>query len=326
MSISLSVIIPTRNRARLLGRALLSLADQTLRAHEFEVIVVDNGSTDDTRQVCTDVGQRLPNLRYLYEEKPGLHVGRHAGLKAAAGDILVYGDDDIRAFPTWLEAVAEGFSDAEVGLLGGKALPDFESPPPDWLEQLWRTTPWGKILPQYSVLDFLDDVQSIDAIYVWGCNFCIRKSLLEAVGGFHPDGMPLELIRYRGDGETAVSIAVKRSGYKTLYHPRASVHHFVSKQRMTHDYLRRRAYAQGISDSYTRIRAAGAVPPLGRLRAGLAGLKGRIKAGGQDWLRGERLAEIQARAYWSGYLFHHREVAGDPDLLAWVLKETYLVS
>lgn len=130
MPISLSVIIPTRNRSGLLRRALLSLTNQTLSTHAFEVIVVDNGSTDDTRKVCTDIARRLPNLRYLYDENPGLHVGRHAGLKAAAGNILVYGDDDIRAFSTWLEAVSEGFCDADVGLLGGKALPDYESPPP----------------------------------------------------------------------------------------------------------------------------------------------------------------------------------------------------
>ncbi|MFC1680209.1 glycosyltransferase [Pseudomonadota bacterium] len=326
MSISLSVILPTRNRSELLQRALLSLADQTLPSGEFEVIVVDNGSTDDTKEICTGIGQRLPNLHYLYEASPGLHVGRHAGLMTAVGQILVYGDDDIRAFPTWLEAVVEGFSDSEVGLLGGKALPDFESPPPAWIEQLWRMTPWGKILPQYSVLDFADDVKTIDPLYVWGCNFCIRKSLLEEFGGFHPDGMPQEFIRFRGDGETAVSIAMKKSGYKTLYHPKASVHHFVSSKRMTYDYLRRRAYAQGISDSYTRIRSSGGVPPHGQLRAGLGMLKGRSKAQVRNWLRGENLAGMQARAYWSGYLFHHKEVANDPNLLAWVLKKNYLVS
>jgi hypothetical protein len=138
--------------------------------------------------------------------------------------------------------------------------------------------------------------------------------------------MPQKLIRYRGDGETAVSLAVKKSGYKTLYHPKASVHHFVSQERMTYDYLRRRAYNQGISDSYTYIRASGGVSRLGQIRAQFRAIQQRSKARARYWLRGERVAEIQARAYWSGYLYHHREAANDPELLAWVLKENYLVS
>lgn len=326
MSVKLSVIIPTRNRSRLLRKALNSLVHQTLPADQFEVIVVDNGSTDDTQIICAEFQQLIPNMRCLYEKKAGLHVGRHAGLKASEGEVLVYGDDDIRAFPTWLEGVAEGFNDSDVGLLGGKALPDFEGSPPTWLHNLWGKTPWGNILPYYSVLDFGDDIQVIDPLYVWGCNFCIRKSLLEAIGGFHPDGMPQELIRYRGDGETAVSIEVKKSGYKTIYHPSASVHHFVSKKRMTHDYLRHRAYAQGISDSYTRIRAAGGLPPLGSLHAGLAGFKARLKARGHAWLHGDSIPGIISQAYWSGFIFHHREVENDSDLLAWVLKKNYLDS
>ena len=94
---------------------------------QFEVLIVDNGSTDKTREVCSSFKNTIPNLRYFYEETPGLHVGRHLGMKMAKSELLVYADDDIEAFPTWLEGIAESFRDEEVVLVGGKNLPKFES-------------------------------------------------------------------------------------------------------------------------------------------------------------------------------------------------------
>ena len=100
----LSVVLPTRNRSALLARTLESLQGQTLDAAEFEVIVVDNGSTDDTRAVVERIASSQPNVRYAHEAEPGLHNARHAGIEAARSELLLFGDDDIRAFPTWVEA------------------------------------------------------------------------------------------------------------------------------------------------------------------------------------------------------------------------------
>src|SRR5512139_2803936 len=105
----LTVVIPTRNRSALLDRALASLVCQTLPQDHFEVIVVDNGSTDSTRSVCDAFAPRFVSFRYQYDARPGLHIGRNLGLKHARGEILVYGDDDIAAFPAWLEGIYEAF-------------------------------------------------------------------------------------------------------------------------------------------------------------------------------------------------------------------------
>ncbi|MCK4816436.1 glycosyltransferase family 2 protein, partial [bacterium] len=107
----LSVIITTRNRSKALSYALESITKQTLYSQLFEVIIVDNGSTDSTREVVDSFTGQIPTLRYYYEGSPGLHVGRHKGLNEAKSNILVYADDDIEAFPTWLEAIAEAFED-----------------------------------------------------------------------------------------------------------------------------------------------------------------------------------------------------------------------
>lgn len=134
-----TVIVPTRNRAQLLSTALESLVGQTLKG-EFEVIVLDNGSTDDTKEVCDGYIDRLPHFQYLFVARPGLHEGRHAGLRAAKAPLLTFADDDIRAFPCWLEGIVKAFEQSQVGLVGGKNLPLWESPPPHWLwEKMVRT-------------------------------------------------------------------------------------------------------------------------------------------------------------------------------------------
>jgi hypothetical protein len=153
-----------------------------------------------------------------------------------------------------LEAISKTFEDPNVVLVGGKNLPDYETEPPIWTETLWNYTPWGKSLGYYSVLDFGDEIKEISPNYVWGCNFSIRKNILMDFGGFHPDSMPRNLIRYRGDGESAVSRLIEAKKLKTIYHPDASVYHWVSSKRMTKDYLYHRAFLQGISDSFLKIR------------------------------------------------------------------------
>src|SRR5688572_12584126 len=89
-----SVIIPTRDRAGLLECCLESLTRQTLPRDEFEVLVVDNGSTDSTPEVAKRFSGRL-NLVYVLEPEPGLHSGRHAGVRNARADVLLFGEDDL---------------------------------------------------------------------------------------------------------------------------------------------------------------------------------------------------------------------------------------
>jgi glucosyl-dolichyl phosphate glucuronosyltransferase len=253
--ISLSVIIPTRNRANFLEGVLLSITKQTYKGELFEVIVADNGSTDKTKEICESYIDRIKNLHYYYDAIPGLHVGRHLGLKVAASEILVYADDDIEAFPTWLEGIAESFKEKDVVLVGGKNLPKFEVNPPDWIIEMWKKNKKGeRTLGYLSILDLGDEIKDISPFNVFGCNFSIRKNILLEAGGFHPDAMPQELIRFRGDGESHVSRFISKKGYRTIYQPKASVYHSIPSDRLTEEYFCRRAYNQGVSDSYAQLR------------------------------------------------------------------------
>jgi len=258
--IMLSVIIPTRNRSNLLRNLIKSLKHQTLSQDEFEILVIDNGSTDNTKAVAESFFSDFKNIKYFMEEKPGLHEGRHRGLREAASEILVYCDDDIEPFQKWLEAIKNSFIDPEVVLVGGKNLPKWEVKPPKWIKDWYEEgNEYGKCLGYLSVLDFGNELMEFDPNFVWGCNFSIRKQTLIDAGGFHPDSMPEELKFYRGDGESHVTRWIKAKRKKSVYNPQASVYHFVPKSRMTLKYFKKRAFNQGISDSFSYMREKGTV-------------------------------------------------------------------
>lgn len=330
---NLSVIIPTRNRSNTLKSCLESLELQTLPADAFEVIVVDNGSTDHTKKVVHSFADTL-QIVYRYNEEPGLHVGRHEGMRVARTAFLVFADDDIVAQPMWLEVIQEAFADASVVVVGGNNLPLFASPPPTWLDRLWnRSVNTGRSIGSLSIMDLGEGRFAIDPGRIWGCNFSVRKEVLEHAGGFHPDSLPNDLLRYRGDGETHISNYVRAKGLKAFFDSRASVHHLVSCERMTKSYFCQRAYAQGISDSYSAIRAAGGIPGITfRFRHEIHRRLGKLKLIVENIGRDSDAVEIEMldvlkssrTAYWHGFRFHLREAASDDDLLAWVLKENYL--
>jgi len=319
--IKLSVIIPTRNRAPTLERALASFAGQTFPKDEFEVIVVDNGSTDRTAEVCARTSSLFIHFRRLYDEHPGLHVGRNLGMECAQAEILVYGDDDIEASPEWLESIYQSFANPDVVLVGGKNLPVFEAPPPEWIEHLWAPNASGeRICGPLSILDLGDNPRRISPYKVYGCNFSIRKPVLLAAGGVHPDGMPKELIRFRGDGETHVSRFIDNQGLVAFYHPGASVGHLVSRERLTVEYFCQRSFNQGVSNSFAEFREK---KVTGRRNRGvLRFLRGLI-----TWVRLRNAAYPVARmvkATHLGYNFHQREYRRDPMLRDWVHRVNFL--
>lgn len=252
----ISVIIPTRNRANLLNDTLKSILNQSISLSEFEIIVVDNGSNDNTAEIINKYKDQLTNLRKIFAPEPGLHIGRHAGMKAAKGDILVFADDDIEALPTWLISIREAFKDPEVAMVGGNNYPLFLQSPPDWLNQMWKrkTIRGNKFVSELSICEFSPNTKNISPSSILGCNFPIRKSVLIESGGFHPDSFPENLKKFSGDGETYVSKYVHNKGLKCIFRHGASIFHKVIPQRMTKEYFYKRSFEQGIRNSYTILR------------------------------------------------------------------------
>jgi hypothetical protein len=249
----------------------------------------------------------------------------------ARGDLLVFCDDDIEALPTWLSSILDGFSDPEVVMVGGNNLPMFIGKPPNWLRRLWESSEYegGHALPPLSILEVPGDSRYFSPSYVWGCNFSIRKTILMSAGGFNPDGMPKELIRFRGDGETHVSRYVAGSGMKCLFHPGASVYHKVTPERMTLAYFRQRGFNQGVSDSFSALRASHSGNSSFQSSHGLGyriarGLYRKMQA---NFIRDTGIRQVtkeMAAGQSEGFKFHQQIFKTDPEVRAWVLKENYL--
>ena len=300
--------------------------------------MVDNGSSDRTEAVVAEFNEKVGRLRYIYDASPGLHVGRHHGLQQARGEILVFVDDDIEAFPTLLSAIKAAFENSAVALVGGKCLPKYGGPVPDWISAMWARNSQGeRILGYLSLIDLGERLRFVDPLYVFGCSFSVRRSILLEAGGFHPDGMPQKLIHFRGDGESYVSRYIAAKGYKALYHPEASVYHHVPCSRMTIEYFCQRAYNEGISGSFARIRTAhglddglkGSIASadpspslqsrIGKdIREVIIALRNRASRLGRVWSAASRadklstshaeyLNKIEA-AYTAGYAFHQKSV------------------
>ncbi|MCS5694108.1 glycosyltransferase [Cyanobium sp. FGCU-6] len=326
----ISVVFPTRNRAELLDAALRSVAEQRLDPESFEVLVIDNGSTDQTREIAEHWTSQRPSIRYLHEAEPGLHAGRHRGLAEARGDILVFADDDIEAQPSWLQTLADVFSDPDVAMAGGNNLPLFLQTPPPWLESLWnrRAKNGSRSLPALSIQEWPEGRYPISPYQIWGCNFAIRKSVLLAAGGFHPDGMPKELIRFRGDGETHVSRYVAEKGLKCLYDSGATVYHKVTLERMTLAYFHQRGFNQGVSDSYTQLRGETIQPATPRSVAYRAARLGwhrlrQMSIRSPADREASRVVEAQRIGHREGFTFHQAAYRDDPVVKTWVHREHY---
>jgi glycosyltransferase involved in cell wall biosynthesis len=241
-----SVVICTHNRSGLLTDAIASLREQAYPPEAYEIIVVDNASTDDTR----DVVERLKDLpghpvRYVYEPRLGKSFACNTGAREARGDVVAYTDDDVIADSGWLEGLAEGYSfgGPDVVGVGGAIRLLWEADRPTWLPveldgYLGDTRRLGD---RMRVLDY--------GIGLHGGNISARRSTLIEVGGFTtglgPTGFS-NLARYDEDLEFCQRIW--RHGKRLVFAPHALVHHRISPLRATRLFFLRRGYAQGASD------------------------------------------------------------------------------
>jgi glycosyltransferase involved in cell wall biosynthesis len=238
-----SAIICTHNRDEYLGAAIDSLLAQDYS--DFEVIVVDNASTDNTPAV---VEARLPHerLEYVYEPNLGLSHARNAGAKLATGEILAYLDDDAEASAGWLSALASIYEqDPEVAIAGGKVTLIW---PPNCSAPTWLSNNMAGNLGAYDLGD--------DVVYITqpgqtprGLNYSIRADFLRQIGGFDPNlgrvGKNLLSNEELYMTETALD-----QGFKVVYLPNALVAHNVTPSRLAPSWFMSRSWWQGISEYY----------------------------------------------------------------------------
>jgi len=251
----ISIIIPTINRADLLEQTISTIIKNNKQFTAFEIIVVDNGSTDNTQMLCKKLQQEYSFFTYYYDNTPGLLTGRHLGANKAKGNILAFIDDDILVSDTWLTTIYQTMNTRnDIDFLTGPNLPFYHSYPPAWLQYFWTKDFNGKHCGWLSLLDFGKEIKEISPNYVWGLNFIIRKNTFITLGGFHPDNIAKQFQHFQGDGETGLTMKAMAKNIKALYHPAAMVYHQVPTSRMSFEYFDNRAFYQGVCNSFTDIR------------------------------------------------------------------------
>lgn len=239
----ISAIICTHNRATYLGAAVDSLLRQSFPA--YEVLVVDNASTDQTRQV---VEQRLADgrLRYCYEPTLGLSTARNRGAREAQGSILAYLDDDAEASEGWLATLAAIFqADEQVAIAGGKVTllwPPHTSPP------AWLSAELAGCLGAYDLGDIPHPITQ-PQLTPRGLNYALRKSFWQRVGGFDPQLGRVGKNLLSNEELHMTQLALEQ-GLQVLYVPAAVVAHHVAPERLQPRWFLQRSWWQGISECY----------------------------------------------------------------------------
>lgn len=237
----ISAIICTRNRSAYLARCLKALSQQTLSRQGFEVVVVDNGSSDDTGSVAAAFCGRHENFRCIREERPGLAIARNTGLAISSADIVAFTDDDAEPEPSWLERMLARFREhpQDAGIVGGDVIPVFEAERPPWLsDDLLRPLSAGlKWSTEPRFLRAGEWLVEVNAAY--------KKEVLRQIGGFPEHlGRVGELLL---SGEGGIDRVIRRAGFKLFYDPAILVRHNIPAARLTRTWFRRRSFWQGVS-------------------------------------------------------------------------------
>jgi glycosyltransferase involved in cell wall biosynthesis len=238
--IKISAVVCTYNRAPLLVDALESLLNQTLDPACYEVLVVDNGSTDNTgavvRRLIASYGDH--NLRIVREIRQGLAHARNAGLRNTHGCYVAYLDDDAKAQQDWLQKIVDCFEtvDPPPIVVGGPILPFYDTSKPTWFRDDFETRNWG------TGPRFLEKGEVFS-----GSNMTFQREVLERLGGFDTRlGMRGPYLSAGEETALFERIWQGRDSTPVLYYsPQLVVFHYVPEHKMTVSYQLRRSFAKG---------------------------------------------------------------------------------
>lgn len=228
-----SVIVCTYNRADSLQETLQAIKAQELPGgYQWEVVVVDNNSTDRTRVVVEELREDWPGLRYEFEGQQGLSCARNHGIAVAQGDIVLFTDDDVLPEPDWVAITVAGMTKYEADACGGFIAPIWETPPPSWMTERFH----GFLAIRTERVDDYIITKVSDAPF--GANMAFRRKLFDCVGGFDTTrGRKGAVLASGEDGELFERIL--SAGLKAVFLGQARVHHKVESFRLTKRYLRR---------------------------------------------------------------------------------------
>ncbi len=232
----ISVILCTYNRCQHLSTVLGSIAESVVpESVEWEVLVVDNNSTDQTPHITNEFALRYPGrFRYVHEPRQGKSYALNTGIRESQGDVLAFLDDDVAVAPTWLWNLTKAFENGDWAGTGGRTLLAEKFSPPRWLSLSGPHSLGGVLAAQFDLGN-----EPRELVYPpYGANMAFRKNMFEKYGLFRTDmgpspdrGIP------RPNEDTEFGRRLMAAGEHLRYEPSAVVYHPVPKNRIRKDYF-----------------------------------------------------------------------------------------
>ena len=228
-----TVAIPTFNRCALLRETLEGISRQDYPPDRFDVLVIDNNSTDDTAAVAAEFsGSRLA-LRCIRESRQGLDHARNRAVAEATGDIILFADDDILVEPDWIAQMAAPFiahPGGRIGAVGGEVIPFFPEGLPEWVSE------W------HAPLAFRSDVGALaENQCPMGANLAFPRWIFERLGQFHT-ALDRTAGSYFSGGDSEMIRRIRAAHMEVWFVPSAAVRHQMPASRTTFRYAARHAF------------------------------------------------------------------------------------
>jgi GT2 family glycosyltransferase len=243
---TISVIVATYNRAALLADCLGHMAQLRFEPGD-QVVVVDNKSTDGTRQVIIEARSRFPvPLIHLEESTPGKSRALARALDIATGDIFAFTDDDVEVDHSWLEAIRDAMADPTTAMAGGPVMPRWECEAPRWLRLSAEN--YGRLAAPLALLKYDPGLTELGPRTLLGANLSVRKDVFSHVGGFAPHLGKLRGTLLSGEDHDLCR-RVQAAGFRAVYCPNACVWHHVPAERMRVSYYLSWFFWSGITNA-----------------------------------------------------------------------------
>jgi glycosyltransferase involved in cell wall biosynthesis len=250
---SITAVVCTYNRSAYLKQTLLALVKQTLLPGQYEIIVVDNNSTDNTHAVLEEKSREFPDhqLRYVLETQQGLSQARNRGLREARSRYVAFIDDDALAARDWLAVLLDGFQNLRPAAvcIGGKVILDWEGEKPSWAtgyENFFSCVDHGEE-------DFALQSAPLAKQWILGNNMAFDKLYLFENGVEFSTKLGRVGLSLRSGEESVLIARLMASGAPLYYLHKALVSHIVTPERRSYQWLVRRLIADGRSQPLIEI-------------------------------------------------------------------------
>lgn len=250
---NLSIIISTRNRCYLLKKCLDRLLGQKgCESIKYEIIIVDNKSTDKTKEVVELTTKQFKHIRYIFEKTLGLSIARNAGARYAQADIICFIDDDTLPDDYYIYEMYASFSKKMTVCVGGRIVAQWPNRyPPRWFHHAFYN-----VVGQTSYGSKSRIMEKKE--FPFGGNIAFKKEVFFKLGGFN-EGLGRKGNNFICGEEIDLCSRLEKQGYGKYYSSKAIVHHIVGEHRTTKEYFRRSIFGKGVTEGYQKLKNSGTI-------------------------------------------------------------------